>query len=276
MTTVVLVTVGLIAGLGVHQRRLQDALDESEAHRLRAADSEERTADLLYAADMRLGFQARRQNDPATLRQQLEKYRPRPGEPDRRGVEWSFLERGLLSSQTTIQAHDGPCYASVLSPDGRLLATSGKDGAVRIWDALRRERVAELTAHTNETNGVAFSPDGRTLATTSDDHTVRLWNAETWELKKTLTAHTDVVLTAAWSHDGEMLATGGQSLGVVYEEDGAKIRWLAFTKVPSSAIKRQERPAGSNDAAGKEACNLLAALKSTRHPGGLLLWRLWE
>jgi WD40 repeat protein len=75
-------------------------------------------------------------------------------------------------------------------PDGRtLLATSGDDGTVRVWDPATGRPVGQpLTGHTGPVRGVctlpgtdpAGHPDGRTLlATTGDDGTVRVWDPAT-------------------------------------------------------------------------------------------------
>jgi WD40 repeat protein len=73
-----------------------------------------------------------------------------------------------------------------LSADRRtLLATTGDDGTVRIWDpATGREETAPLTGHTGAVRGVCALPGlathGRTLlATTGYDGTVRIWDPTT-------------------------------------------------------------------------------------------------
>ena len=115
------------------------------------------------------------------------------------------------------------------SPDGRLLATAGSDGTVRLWDPATGEHRRTLTGHTSQVAGgvqpgraaarhrrqrrdgtavgpghrqapahptghdwgtaVAFSPDGRLLATAGSDGTVRLWDPATGEHRRTLTGH---------------------------------------------------------------------------------------
>ena len=67
------------------------------------------------------------------------------------------------------------------SADGKLLATAGADGTVRLWDPVTGQAVLGplLADIADGVNAVAFSPDGKLLASADGDGAVQLWDPAT-------------------------------------------------------------------------------------------------
>ncbi len=99
-------------------------------------------------------------------------------------------------------------WAIAVSPDGSVVATSGDDDAVTIWDAETLDVVAQLRGHGGSSLSVAFSPDGRRLVSGGRDGLIHVWDAERYVEVAALAGHDAYVKDLEFSADGEMLVSG--------------------------------------------------------------------
>ncbi len=91
-------------------------------------------------------------------------------------------EKDKIEHRYSLQGHDveGLVEISdiVFSPYGHLLASSGYDQTVRLWDVSTGEQLAVLDDFANDVYAVAFSPDGRYLIAGCDDGRIYVWGIE--------------------------------------------------------------------------------------------------
>ncbi|MCE9630421.1 MAG: WD40 repeat domain-containing protein [Planctomycetia bacterium] len=105
--------------------------------------------------------------------------------------------------------HPTAVWSVRISDDGRLAATAGYDGLVKLWDVATRASKHDLRKHKGWVRSVAFAPDGKRLATAGEDGNVILWDTDTGAEVKAIAAHTGAATTVAFSRDGQTLASGG-------------------------------------------------------------------
>src|SRR5262245_4148557 len=81
---------------------------------------------------------------------------------------------GGVALMRILQGHHGPVRTLSYTPDGRVLASGGDDGVVKLWNPGTGELVRTLGHHTEPVRAVAFHPDRKKLATGPSDATVRM------------------------------------------------------------------------------------------------------
>ena len=126
------------------------------------------------------------------------------------------------------------CCEIAFTPDGRrLVATSGREGKVRVWSVktgkklLFLDRDARAQAPVRAVSGVDVSPDGSRIATASADGSVRIFDAETGDQlvgvpRLHCVRHGPCVANqAVFSPDGTRIATTGADATVRILDAGA-------------------------------------------------------
>jgi sugar lactone lactonase YvrE/predicted Ser/Thr protein kinase len=129
----------------------------------------------------------------------------------------------------TLPAGRGEIFSVAFSPDGRTIATGGRDRAVRLWTVAGHRPAGTLAGHRHPISTAAFSPDGRTLATGGHDGEVILWNAPRHRAIATLRTHGRSVGALTFSPDGAVLATAGDAVGLWNVARHRKVRSLPTT-----------------------------------------------
>eukprot|EP00050_Salpingoeca_kvevrii_P006534 m.290010 g.290010 ORF g.290010 m.290010 type:complete len:1604 (-) comp12228_c0_seq1:130-4941(-) len=143
---------------------------------------------------------------------------------------WRVSKDTLPAKMVALNTKHDQVRALAFSKDSKLLATSGGDGAVRVWTVGADPQLLWTAEHGSSAKGVAFSFDGKLVASAGWDGMLKLWDAADGKFKSQMTIKSssmdqyDVKQGAAFSPDGQFVgATCDNEMAVFAVSSGERV-----------------------------------------------------
>ncbi len=199
-----------------------------------------------------------------------------PGPGARQDSEnWLYRLWELASGQEveTLDAHGDYDLRRPFSPDGRFLATAGRNrgtihnSIVRVWDLTNGQQARRFEGHRGAVTAVAFSPDGRSVISAGADATALVWDLSDLTDRRAA----DPPLTAE-ERQARWTDLAGNDARAAYRatwtlSTASAVPFLQERLRPATFPARDGAPAASGPTAPREVLRTLRAMNALERVG---------
>ena len=98
-----------------------------------------------------------------------------------------------------------PTLVMAVSPDGKLMAATGFEKVVRVWDLASGKEKVTFRGHTQNVFAIAFSADSKFVASGGYDKAIKVWDVATGEERLELKCEDAWFAALAFHPDGKTL-----------------------------------------------------------------------
>lgn len=160
---------------------------------------------------------------------------------DLRQISESNLSQALahLQEHNRLEGHESWVSGVSFSPDGKIIASSGADRTIKLWQSNGKLIRSFIESDEIATIDVSFSPDGggKILASAGADKTIKLWNLE-GKLLKTFTGHQAAVNSINFSLDSKTLISASDDNTIkLWDRNGNLVKTLSGHTAGVNAAK---------------------------------------
>jgi WD40 repeat protein len=133
----------------------------------------------------------------------------------------------------TLQHQSGGLVRATISPDGKLIATTGDEGALRLWSAQGVPVGKELRGHPPGPLMASFAPDSASVVTGSEDGSAKLWPMRPGAAPIPLEGHSATIRWVEFSPRGTLLVTASDDATArVWRSNGQLVATLSGHSLP--------------------------------------------
>ncbi len=168
----------------------------------------------------------------------------------------TVIDSITLRTRVRLRGHDQTVTGVAFAPHGRELATSARDGTVRLWELATGLQRHALEGHVGDVTAVAYDRSGGLVASAGADRTIRLWDAKTGAPQGVLEGHGGAVTSLAFAKTGAALASAS--------DDKTVVVWDLGTKTPKTKI--------SGASSALRAVDLASVVAAGGDDGVVRLW----
>mmetsp|Transcript_3868 Transcript_3868/g.7253 ORF Transcript_3868/g.7253 Transcript_3868/m.7253 type:complete len:353 (-) Transcript_3868:371-1429(-) len=135
----------------------------------------------MFIAIVTDGYEASKKLERISFMDHVKAFRDKKGI----GKFVKFFERDNTNSKQasespfklgTLYGHTTSVDHVAISTDGSIIATSGADNEIKVWDTRTKQELTTLKGHADEITELKITLDGKTLISSSKDCSVRIWD----------------------------------------------------------------------------------------------------